>query len=44
VDSDEVQLVFLQIEEVDKLMPCCKDVGKKKKLLDTMCLGLPSNI
>jgi chromosomal replication initiation ATPase DnaA len=43
VDSDEVQLVVVLIDEVDKLVPCRKDVGKKNEPLDTMRVGLASH-
>jgi AAA+ superfamily predicted ATPase len=40
MDSDEAQLVVVLIDEVDKLVPCRKNVGKKNEPLDTMRVGL----
>jgi Cdc6-like AAA superfamily ATPase len=43
VDCDEAQLVVVLIDEVDKLVPCRKNVGKKNEPLDTMRVGLSNN-
>jgi AAA+ superfamily predicted ATPase len=41
IDSDEAQLVIVLIDEIDKLVPCRKDVSRKNEPLDTMRVGLP---
>jgi SpoVK/Ycf46/Vps4 family AAA+-type ATPase len=42
VDSDEVQLVVVQIEEVEKIVLCRRDEENKNQLLNTMRVGLLS--
>jgi SpoVK/Ycf46/Vps4 family AAA+-type ATPase len=40
MNSDEAQLVVVLIDEVDKLVPCRKDVGRKNEPLDTIRVRL----
>ncbi|KAF1920158.1 P-loop containing nucleoside triphosphate hydrolase protein [Ampelomyces quisqualis] len=35
-DSDDTRLVVVLVDEIDKLVPCRKSVGKKNEPLDTM--------